>query len=91
MIRLEYGSDYCYEEKRKLIKECGSISEAFSEITKYLDKIKYKSFYQRISLPNSEDGNKEIWIDYGSHTNFFYINGFTDDEYYKWIRRGDEE
>ena len=86
MIKLEYGIGFYLGEKRKLIAKCKSISEAFSEMMKYLDEIKYKSYYQRVTLPNNEDDCKEIWIDYGSHSNFFYISGFTNDEYNKWLR-----
>lgn len=85
MIRLEYGSSHYLGDKKELIAECNSIEDAFSKIMDYLEKIKFKSYYQRVILPNKEDTNKEIWVDYGSHYNFFYINSFTDDELIEWL------
>lgn len=68
--------------------EFKTISNAINGITDYLNYIKYKSYYHRYSMiKNEETGENEIWIDFGSHTQFFYINGFTDKEYKEWIGR----
>ena len=85
MVRLEYGTDYIPENQRELIVECETIKDAFVGMSKHLEKINFKSYYQRVTMPNESDKNKEIWIDYGSHSHFYYINGFTDDEYKNWL------
>jgi hypothetical protein len=46
--------------------------EAFAEISKQLQIRDFQSYYMRQSF--LEEGT--IWIDYGSHTHFFYIKVF---------------
>ena len=79
MIKLEYGNGV---DNRELIGECKSIKEAFSKIVNYLTEIKYEPYYYRINY--SDENGKEIWIDFGSYTKFFFVNGYSDDEYNEW-------
>jgi hypothetical protein len=54
-------------------KEFGTfdtIEKAYEKIREYLESIGFKAYYYRQSF--LEDNS--IWIDYGSHTHFFYIN-----------------
>jgi len=85
MIRLEFGSSFRVNSKRKLIAECNTIEEAFVEMMKYIEKMSFKSYYQRVNLPNENDENKEMEVDFGSYTLFFYVCGFTDEEYNEWL------
>lgn len=82
-LELELGDGH-----RVKIGDYKTIKAAFRGITNYLNKIKFVSYYQRISIiPADEENDREIWVDFGSHTQFFYINGFNDDEYKEWIGR----
>lgn len=43
--------------------------EAYGEIRRQLELLNFKSYYYRQSI--LEDGR--IWVDYGSHSHFFYL------------------
>ena len=47
-------------------------ADAYIEIQRQLDIKNFKSFYMRQTF--LEEGT--VWIDYGSHTHFFYIKVF---------------
>ena len=82
MIKLEYGN----WNNKELISECKSINDAFSKIDEYFNSINYESPYYRVVLPHENDEEKEMWIDFGSYINFFYINGFSDNDYKLWYK-----
>ena len=86
MIKLEYGND----KNRKLVSECTSIKGAFSKMDEYLKDIDYEPLYYRVTLPNEEDEEMELWVDFGSYINFFYINNFSDNDYRFWLRDNEE-
>lgn len=86
MIKLEYGNG----NNRKLISECTSINNAFSKMDEYLEDINFESPYYRVILPREDDKKKEMWVDFGSYINFFYINGFSDDDYELWRKENEE-
>jgi hypothetical protein len=46
-----------------------TIDEVWRAIDKYLEGLDFKRYYTRVTT--LEDGT--LWIDYGSHTHFFYI------------------
>lgn len=50
-----------------------SLDNAYAEIKKQIELRNFQSYYYRQSM--LEDG--EIWLDYGSHTHFFYITPAT--------------
>ena len=77
MIKLYIINAMGLEPYENLIAECENIKECRKAIKTYLNKINFKSYYQRIW---GEDNN--IIIDYGSHTKYFKITGITVEE---WI------
>ena len=62
----------------RVIAEPSNREECFKEINKFLDDHNFKSYYTRMW---EEDGR--LAIDVGSHTEFFYIEGLTFEEYTK--------
>lgn len=67
---------------RRLISNPVTIENLWTEINRYLDEHNYKSYYTRIVF-----GEKEWVIDVGSHTEFFIVKNF-DDEDLNEIRKG---
>ena len=65
-MRVEFGGMI---GERKKIGEAESIDGCWKIINQFLNEHNYKSYYQRIS--EEEDGS--LWIDFGSHTRFFWI------------------
>ena len=59
-----------------LLSEYDSFKESFAAIKQFLTNHDFKSYYTRVS--GSDD---EIWIDVGSHTEFFIIKGASFDDY----------
>jgi len=53
-----------------------TVDKAFNRIKEYLESINFKIYYYRQTILE----NNSIWIDYGSHTHFFYIVELTHDE-----------
>lgn len=72
-MRLLFKNSY---GKERVIAEVKDIDECFKEINKFLDEHNFKSYYTRV---REEDGRLEF--DVGSHTEFFYLEGMTWDEY----------
>lgn len=69
-----------YGEER-LIAECETIQEAHEEISNFLDEHNFKCYYTR-----SWNSGGRIKIDVGSHTEFFYIDGISYEEYTKLLQ-----
>ena len=63
------------------IGEAETFSEAFSIINKFLSDHNFKSYYTRTWVTP----NNELYIDVGSHNEFFIIPDITEEEYKKWI------
>jgi hypothetical protein len=57
------------DNKNKDYGTVETIELAWELITNYLKQINFKSYYCR----QIELGSGKLWIDYGSHTHFFYI------------------
>ena len=64
--------------KERIIAKPLNIDECFKEINKFLKEHNFKSYYTRMW---EEDGR--LKLDVGSHTEFFYIDGLTFEEYCK--------
>lgn len=65
-----------FENSQGIRKEIGltnSAMEARKVISDFLNKHNYKSYYWRYSL---DEKNHEIWIDVGSHSEFFIVTDF---------------
>ena len=56
-----------YEHRRK-VKEVSTLQEGYQAIYEFLNKYHYKVLYMRMWQEENE-----IWIDVGSHTEFFII------------------
>ena len=56
----------------RVIADVNSFSEANEEIDKFLDEHNFKSYYKRLWEENSR-----MWVDVGSHTEFFIVEGCT--------------
>ena len=66
---------YLVYDNANTIKEYKNTEdEAYGVIKQYLDDTGFTSYYYRQSF--ADDGS--IWIDYGSHTHFFYIKEVED-------------
>ena len=63
-----------YGEKR-LLKESGNAQELKMVVRQFLDDHKFKSYYWRYNWDN-----KQIVLDVGSHSEFFYFTDFNDVE-----------
>ena len=57
-----------YEHRRK-VKEVSTLQEGYQAIYEFLNKYNYKVLYMRMWQEENE-----IWIDVGSHTEFFEIH-----------------
>jgi hypothetical protein len=61
--------------QRREISKPHNIKEMWSDINKFLDEHNFTSYYSRINFEENE------WeIDVGSHTEFFYVTEFTDND-----------
>lgn len=64
-MRVEFKNSYGV---RRVIGECETEKEAFKIIYDFLKDHNYKSYYTR-----TREIEDRIWVDVGSHTEFFYI------------------
>ena len=64
--------------KERVISEPETKEETIKEINKFLDDHNFKSYYTRIC---EADGRLEL--DVGSHTEFFYVEGMSLEEWVK--------
>lgn len=76
----------CNGENR-FLSNVESIKEAFVLINQFLSDHNFRSYYKRVCGTNENS----IWIDVGSHTEFFIITGVTFDDYKKAININKEE
>lgn len=65
-MRVEFENS---KGERREIGEGVTMRGCFQIIRKFLDDHNFTSYYQRIS----EEENGSIWVDVGSHTEFFWI------------------
>lgn len=56
--------------ERSYVGESDTRQGCFQIINNYLKEHDFKSYYKRITHIPERD---ELWIDFGSHTEFFYI------------------
>jgi hypothetical protein len=63
-----------YDNNEKEYGLFTSYDAAWKAMISYLDEIQFKYYYFRQSL--LEDGTS--WVDYGSHSHFFYIENTTE-------------
>ena len=66
-MRLYFENSY---GKRKFISHVNSLKETYALIDDILEEYHYKSYYIRLWY---EKDKKELWIDVGSHSEFFII------------------
>lgn len=66
--------------EERVIAECKNKGEVVKEMNKFLDSYNYKSPYTRVWTENGR-----LKLDVGSHTQFFFVEGTTFDE---WINGG---
>lgn len=66
-----------YEER--VIAEITNIEEVSKEINKFLKDHNFKSYYTRVCCENDR-----LKFDVGSHSEFFYLEGITFEEYSKY-------
>lgn len=62
--------------KERFIAECDSVQDIHKAINKFLDEHDYKSYYSR-----SREHHGRVKIDVGSHTEFFFVEGISYEEY----------
>lgn len=70
--------------KEEFIIESDSLKIIREEMDDYLKKVHYTSFYK---TSGAMPGDKCVEIDFGSHTNFFYIYDITWKEYLYKLER----
>ena len=63
--------------ERKHLSQVFDINETWKIIDNFLKEHNYKSYYTRFWF---DDSKLELWIDVGSHSEFFIITGFVDKE-----------
>ena len=73
------------DDKLRFVSNPNSIYEALSDINKYVKELN-PSF--RIPFKRLNFEEKEIWIDVGSWSEFFYITEFKDEDLEKYKKRG---
>jgi len=61
-------------QKRREISEFETKEEMWTLIKKFMDDHHFKSYYQRIWIEEETD---TLWIDVGSHTEFFVVQNPT--------------
>lgn len=76
-----------YNGENRFLSNVESIEEAFVLINRFLLDHNFKSYYKRVCGTNENS----IWVDVGSHTEFFVITGVTFDDYKKVINKNKEE
>ena len=64
--------------KERVIAEPSNVEEVSKEIKKFIDDHNFKSYYTRVW-----EENGRLKFDVGSHTEFFYLEGMTFEEYSK--------
>jgi hypothetical protein len=65
-----------WDTSKNINVEVETIDEAHKVIDDYLKKINFKSYYTRTNFLK----DNTMWIDYGSHTHFFYIKEVTNEK-----------
>lgn len=58
-----------WDSSNSICKEVNTIEEAYKVIRDYIESINFKSYYWRHNF--LDDGS--TWVDYGSHSHFFYV------------------
>lgn len=61
------------DNDKKYYGHFNSLDNTYAEIKKQIKQLNFKPYYYRQNM--LEDG--VIWLDYGSHTHFFYITPAT--------------
>lgn len=64
--------------QERVIAEPSNIEECYKEINKFLDDHNFKSYYTRVW-----EENGRLAFDVGSHTEFFYLEDMTFEEFTK--------
>jgi hypothetical protein len=72
--------------KERLIVECETLEEIHEAISDFLDEHNFKCYYTR-----SWEQDGRIKIDVGSHTEFFFIDGITYEDYLKKLYDGADD
>lgn len=66
MVKVEFENRH---DVRRVIGECETEQEAFKIIYDFLKEHNYRSYYTRVN----EVDEHHLWVDVGSHTEFFHI------------------
>lgn len=69
-------------EKILLLPGASSFKEVFDNIDDFLKDHNFKCYYKRV-MP--EEGKDSVWIDVGSHSEFFIIRDTNWEEYKKYM------
>ena len=64
------------KHKKRVIATPSNIEEVYKEINKFLNEHNFKCYYIR-----TWKSNGRLVFDVGSHTEFFYLEGMTYEEY----------
>lgn len=64
--------------KERVITDPSNVEEVSKEIKQFIDDHNFKSYYTRVW-----EENGRLKFDVGSHTEFFYLEGMTFEEYSK--------
>lgn len=62
-----------YDDGHKILvikKQLGDVNDCYAVMQDYLKEHNIKSYYTRTTTVD----NETLWIDYGSHTKFFWFN-----------------
>lgn len=68
---------YDRKQGERVIAKPSTVEECWKEMQQFLGKIGYISYYQR-----SRQLGDRIWVDFGSHHMFFYIEGISYEEFF---------
>lgn len=67
------------KHEERVVDEIANIEEVSKEINKFLKDHNFKSYYTRVW-----EENGRLKFDVGSHSEFFYLEGITFEEYSKY-------
>ena len=70
------------KHEERVIAKPLNIEEATKEINKFLSDHNFKSYYTRVW-----EENGRLKFDVGSHTEFFYLEGMTFEEYQRQVSK----
>lgn len=69
-------------DQKRVLGEATNKKDAWKIIKDFLDEHNFKSYYTRVE-PHVDE--HYVWLDVGSHTEFFLVTEMTDEEMKEWM------